>query len=169
MGTGFQSVFILGTLDNLQKLISVALIITIRQCGDYKGHSKKVSMPFFLLFAWQYITVNVYKAKLKAYGITPEQEKKQSPTTEVGQLSHHSKENKFRPNIKMQLHFKLYYQTKYKVPDYSAWFLYYKNGQINLQWQQNNFNNGLEKENISSLYIFAWLLFYFFAYAKPQA
>lgn len=76
MRTGFQSVFIFGTLDNLQKFASVALMLTIRQSGDYKGHSKKVSMQFFFLFAWQYIKVNVYEAKVKVYDITLKQKKK---------------------------------------------------------------------------------------------
>lgn len=32
-------------------------------------------MTFFFLFAWQYITENVYKTKLKAHDITPKQKK----------------------------------------------------------------------------------------------
>lgn len=51
MRNDFQSVFVFGTSDDLQKLNSVVLIITIRQCGDYKGCSKKISMTFFFLFA----------------------------------------------------------------------------------------------------------------------
>lgn len=70
MRTGFQSVFILETLDNLQKLFSVALVIKIRQCVDYKRHNKRISMPFFFLFTRQYIIVTAYKVKQKAYHIT---------------------------------------------------------------------------------------------------
>lgn len=46
MRSGFQSVFLFETLDNLQKLFSVVLI-KIRQCGDYKRHNERVSRGHF--------------------------------------------------------------------------------------------------------------------------
>lgn len=57
MRTGFQSVFIFGTLDNLQKLTSVALMLTIRQCGDYNIKDKKIYAIYLL------ICLTVYKSK----------------------------------------------------------------------------------------------------------
>lgn len=62
---------------------------------------------------------------------TNKQTKNSKPEAE--QIRHHSKEHGFRLTIKMQPHFRLRYQAKYKAPEYSACFLYYKNEKINLQ------------------------------------